>query len=415
MQIDIHGANCAYRLIALANEFPFVQHKTIRTWLSRHQTLLDAYEALYHLEQPGPNDDRNPLTRLRRVRPKNETSIPLDIQREIERIRKIVADNAKNLVECQCCFVDVAPKVAIPCNGDETHLFCRRCIKKYAETQVGQMNYDIKCIDVSGCHAGFEKALLQQVVGEKFLKRLEFLQQMDEISKSGIKGLEGCPFCEFKAVCLPLVQNEEAPEFSCQNPDCGKVSCRLCQCESHAPNSCEQAKKERGVPERREVEEAMTKALLRTCPKCGVSIIKESGCNKIQCRCGTLICDVCKANITKAGYKHFSREGCPPSEADQGQSRLVDEVQRAGNTAVDKIVAGNGSILREQLHIEASQPLAKEPETPAIIHFNYAPRPVNLHFPHPLLRADPAPFEPRNFPQYFPQYFPPNNPANRFL
>ncbi|CRG83751.1 TRIAD3 [Talaromyces islandicus] len=421
-----------FALTLLANEFPFVQHSTIRTLLSRHKTLLDSYEAVYHLEQPGPNDGRrSPLRRLRRARPTHEIVIPDGIQREFERIKKTVSEkeavNKKaeaeraleeryrqvgNLVECQCCFADVTPNVAIPCDGYESHLFCHQCIKKHAETQVAQMNYYINCIDVSGCQAGFERDLLQQVVGENFLKRLGFLHQMDELTRSGIEGLEGCSFCEFKAVCLPLEQDKE---FRCQNPDCGRVSCRLCRDETHTPKSCEEARKERGVPERRQVEEAMTNALLRTCPKCGVSIVKGDGCNKIRCRCGTLICDVCKADITKTAYKHFTPHGCPTYELDHGQARLVGEVQEARKAAVDKIVAENGNIHRDQLHVEAPKPPPEMHIYPLeAAHQNrppqlgpIAPQPMNMHFPPPpMLPWFAAPLRPYRVPQM--------NPPNQF-
>lgn len=243
--------------------------------------------------------------------------------------------------------------MAIPCNGIEKHFFCRTCVKKQAETQIGQMRYEVKCVDISGCQAAFDRTLLQQVLGERLMKRLDFLQQMDEIAKSGMEGIEDCPFCEFKAICLPL---ELDKEFSCQNPDCGKVSCRLCHEEAHTPRTCEETRRERGIPERREVEEAMTKALVRTCPKCGVSIVKSDGCNKIRCRCGTLICDVCKADITSTAYSHFSPVGCPSFEVDQGRFRLVNEVVRAEREAIDRIVSHNDSISRDELHVEVPDP-----------------------------------------------------------
>ena len=47
--------------------------------------------------------------------------------------------------------------------------------------------------------------------------------------------------------------------------------------------SCEEHKKENGISERRAIEEARTEALVRTCPKCSVRILKEDGCNKVVC------------------------------------------------------------------------------------------------------------------------------------
>ena len=38
-----------------------------------------------------------------------------------------------------------------------------------------------------------------------------------------------------------------------------------------------------GLSERKVIEEARTNALIRTCHKCKVRILKEDGCNKIIC------------------------------------------------------------------------------------------------------------------------------------
>ena len=57
-------------------------------------------------------------------------------------------------------------------------------------------------------------------------------------------------------------------------------------------------KRENGISERREIEEARTEALIRTCGKCKVRILKEDGCNKVTCTaCHAVLCDVCGAGL----------------------------------------------------------------------------------------------------------------------
>ena len=53
------------------------------------------------------------------------------------------------------------------------------------------------------------------------------------------------------------------------------------------------------------VEEAMSKALIRYCPRkgCGQQFLKDIGCNKMTCPCGTKICYICRKEIQ--GYEHF--------------------------------------------------------------------------------------------------------------
>lgn len=56
---------------------------------------------------------------------------------------------------------------------------------------------------------------------------------------------------------------------------------------------------------RHTVEEAMTAALMRNCPKCNKAFIKEMGCNKMTCPdCRTISCYTCREVIR--GYDHFS-------------------------------------------------------------------------------------------------------------
>ena len=42
------------------------------------------------------------------------------------------------------------------------------------------------------------------------------------------------------------------------------------------------------------VEEAMTEARIRQCPKCKTRFFKTEGCNKMTCSCGTIMCYICR-------------------------------------------------------------------------------------------------------------------------
>ncbi|KAL1969681.1 hypothetical protein VTN77DRAFT_8234 [Rasamsonia byssochlamydoides] len=413
---------------ALSREFPLVPLPTIRTLLRDHQTLFAAYKALYRLQSSGENGDRPPYERLRRPRQYRGTPVsdmymqkwPM-IERELEKARKAVAkeedakilqkqieaaekrneeEHAKAgaLIECQCCFSDAPPNRTIPCEGESTHFFCYTCVKTSAQTQIGLMKYEMRCFDVSGCQAGFNRQMLKLAVGETVMEKLESLQQLDEIAKAGLEGLEDCPFCDFKAVCPPV---EEDREFRCLNPDCEKVSCRLCRDQTHVPKSCEEAKKEKGLPERHAVEEAMSEALIRTCPRCKINIIKENGCNKLRCvQCHCDICNVCRKDITREGYDHFTRHGCPLHENDQGVQRQQEEVKRAERVAIERIMANNSHLDREALRVKVPE-LKKETT-------RRRPTQQNRRHPaHPLMPVDmdaaprryPLPAYPVRFPQ----------------
>ncbi|KAL1986976.1 hypothetical protein VTN96DRAFT_5132 [Rasamsonia emersonii] len=411
---------------ALAWEFRFVPIPAIRTLFHEHKTLFATYEALYRLENSDGNRDRLPYEPLRRPRQYKGLWEWRQIEPELEKARKVVAkaedkkrlqkqieaaeryneeEHAKAgaLVECQCCFSEVPANRMIPCEGERMHFFCYTCVKTSAETQIGLMKYEMKCFDVSGCQAGFDRKLLKLAVGEAVMEKLESLQQLDEIAKAGLEGLEECAFCNYKAVCPPV---EVDREFRCLNPDCEKVSCRLCKDETHIPKSCEEAKKEKGVTERHAVEEAMSEALIRTCPRCKINIIKENGCNKLQCvKCHCLICDVCKKDITREGYNHFTRSGCPLHENDQGVRRQKEEVKRAEQAAIEKIMAENSHLDRDALRVKVPEPKNDEVTRNRTAQQNMRPAarppmPAAMNGAHPQRPpAYPLPAYPVRFPQ----------------
>ena len=143
------------------------------------------------------------------------------------------------------------------------------------------------------CHAGF--SLDQRYVGfpigrassnltrslfldEKTIIALERNEQEAVLRMAGIENLASCPFCPYAAEYPPV---EFDKEFRCQAPDCEKTSCRLCKLESHIPKSCEEHAKDTGLSIRRQIEEAMSAALIRKCNKCSTPFVKEEGCNKM--------------------------------------------------------------------------------------------------------------------------------------
>lgn len=78
----------------------------------------------------------------------------------------------------------------------------------------------------------------------------------------------------------------------------------------------------------------MTAARLRVCKDCGNHFFKTSGCNRIKCTCGTLLCYICGEKID--GYGHFCQqphckhEGCGKcalhSDSVKDDSRAVENV-----------------------------------------------------------------------------------------
>ncbi|KAJ5503141.1 hypothetical protein N7463_006015 [Penicillium fimorum] len=79
--------------------------------------------------------------------------------------------------------------------------------------------------------------------------------------------------------------------FTCANPSCLRISCMTCQKPWRDPHVCHEPLL---LDLRATVEAARTAAVKRTCPRCCLSFVKSSGCNKLTCVCGYSMCYLCR-------------------------------------------------------------------------------------------------------------------------
>ena len=163
----------------------------------------------------------------------------------------------------------------------------------------------------------FSTGELERFLPQSSLTLLHKIIQEREIELAGIEGLESCPFCSY-SVCI---DNPDERLFTCLNESCLRVSCRQCGKEDHLPKTCKgqsffsiiecpterlfvviptlEMEADHKLDHRHAVEEAMSEASIRKCPKCQQTFVKEDGCNKMTCSaCRTLSCYICRAVIT---------------------------------------------------------------------------------------------------------------------
>ncbi|KAK7073502.1 hypothetical protein SK128_015053 [Halocaridina rubra] len=200
--------------------------------------------------------------------------------------------------ECQICCEDVLLSDMVACNAKNKHKFCRNCIKRFVEEEIGQGRVTFRCVELD-CQGKFSMRNLKTLVSETVFERLMQRQQHEEISNAGIKDLLQCPFCDF----MMILPDKKDVVFLCQNPECLKDSCRFCKEPNHCPQTCEEVKADKQKDVRTMLENRMAEAMIRECGKCKKRFIKEAGCNMMTCACGAKMCYVCKQNIT--GYQHF--------------------------------------------------------------------------------------------------------------
>lgn len=241
------------------------------------------------------------------------------------------------------------------------------CAGKNASNGIGNLRYKLVCMSGDICEASFSYTERRRFLDEKSLQALERMQQQAELKQAGLKGLAGCPFCDFAAICPPI---EIDKEFRCKNTECAIVSCRTCKLESHIPLTCDEWRRENTTSERHVLEEARTAALLKKCPKCKVQILKELGCNKLTCPCGGIICDFCGKDITNVGYGHFertekdgSKKGCPTH--DNFDARRQEALRNAEAIALKAVRARNPDLKLEDLNLNFNDDASSVPRKPS--------------------------------------------------
>ncbi|KAK6432625.1 hypothetical protein LTR95_011206 [Oleoguttula sp. CCFEE 5521] len=126
--------------------------------------------------------------------------------------------------------------------------------------------------------------------------------------------------------------HRRSPKFHCLNPICATTTCTTClapwidqhTCFSNARTSL-----------RTLIETSATAAIKRTCPRCHLSFVKASGCNKLVCNCGYTMCYTCRCEITtKEGYQHFCQHFRPAG----GKCSQCERCELYGDEDEDAIV-----------------------------------------------------------------------------
>ncbi|KAL7748069.1 hypothetical protein RI367_006615 [Sorochytrium milnesiophthora] len=338
----------------LCQEFSTVPALYIDGVVHRSPNYVDAWTELYRsLFQMPP-----PYTRIRQARKKHvditHPDLLIDVAKTAEAKAKIDAERAKEqaekdqykraeengeLIECQCCFSEFLDGQMTQC--PDGHLFCLTCARTACENEIGLRRIKMKCLSSEGCTLEFSVAELGRILSAKTLEGYHKLVAQENLRQANLENFYECPFCDWGAI----VEDDSIVLFHCENDSCKTVSCLKCKRKSHIPLTCAEHEKEHMLEARHQVEEDMTKAMVRECPKCKKRYLKFDGCNKITCSCGTKMCYVCKQVIT--GYEHFddrSRGGAPDKCPlwDKGGGHHHDaDVRKAQATAVDQVLQQN--------------------------------------------------------------------------
>ncbi|EGO04090.1 hypothetical protein SERLA73DRAFT_175842 [Serpula lacrymans var. lacrymans S7.3] len=311
-----------------------------------------------------------------------------------EQLNEDECDDGGDGIECGCCFSLYAFDKMVQC--PDAHLFCKTCMTSYASTLLGEHNPKIVCMDQSGCKLAFPDSELQRFLTPKLMELYERVKQRKEIEAAGLENLEECPFCEYKVV----IDNEQERLFHCDNADCGAVSCRECKKLDHLPKSCKEMEEDKHLNAQHAVEEAMTRALMRNCPKCQKGFIKENGCNKMTCpNCRTVSCYICRQIIQ--GYEHFGNPPPYSGRVDKNKCSLWDPVERrhaeevteAAKRAIEEYKREHPDADEKDIKVDLPPPAPAVPQPPPMLGFGAVPHFHHIAMP-PFHHGHPQPGHP---------------------
>ncbi|TGJ82315.1 hypothetical protein E0Z10_g6433 [Xylaria hypoxylon] len=120
----------------------------------------------------------------------------------------------------------------------------------------------------------------------------------------------------FTAALSRYQRRRHGLKFVCKNPGCERSSCMSCSKAWVDIHLCHESSL---IALRTQVEQAMSMAIKRVCPRCSMSFVKTEGCNKLTCPCGYQMCYVCRKNIgaPNEGYQHFCQHFRPEGDGRQ--------------------------------------------------------------------------------------------------
>ena len=227
-------------------------------------------------------------------------------EEEERQIRQAEIDGTS--VECCCCICEYPFDWMLEC--PKGHLMCKRCVERHIETLISEGRSTVKCLKYGGdCECEISMTEMEKLISKKTLKRLVQTDTLNAITAANLENTVKCHKCGNIVI---FEDNEDEGPMIC--PVCKARTCAKCGDAWHDGMTCRQFKK---LDKKRLVEEQMTEAVVRKCPKCQTPFMKDEGCNKMECpRCKTWICYWCRKVIPKeVGYNHFWRENgpCPPN------------------------------------------------------------------------------------------------------
>ena len=250
------------------------------------------------------------------------------------RARQALLENRTEF-ECVVCYGDIEPGAGCQLRGCG-HMCCKACLRRHIDAKSASGESLVACV-APDCTIAISQREVRALVGTEAFAKLD--RRALEQAAACDPSLHLCPTPDCTYITMWCGVGDGQPKVDC--PICSKQYCLVCvSTPYHDGKTCAERKAEvdvlagvgggAGAAPGDADEEATRQYLeasnIRICNRCSVPLIKESGCNKMKCRCGYRFCYLCGAENAQCDCTP-SAHGFWDNETDRGDfSRLRDSV-----------------------------------------------------------------------------------------
>lgn len=224
------------------------------------------------------------------------------------------------LFSCKICLDEnLSRKDMEGCSkGNNTHLFCIKCIKSYMNSQFINTKSTCRCMEPA-CSSHYSLNVIEKTMeNDEIVLLKKYATEIEAFKKTvTIQDYYKCPSCEYgKVIKLTSAPrqfntvkcNPQNTVLECLNERCKRKTCIFCKEGQHLPWSC--IENRYWSPERANayIKKKADEAIIRNCPKCGrvfhdMVVERRTDpmpCNRAECVCGFTMCYVCREELNSA-------------------------------------------------------------------------------------------------------------------
>uniref|UniRef100_A0AC35GPW0 RBR-type E3 ubiquitin transferase n=1 Tax=Panagrolaimus sp. PS1159 TaxID=55785 RepID=A0AC35GPW0_9BILA len=218
--------------------------------------------------------------------------------------------------DCYICF-DKKRIIGLSCG----HLYCNECWESYLSTRFREENDAFPfCIGPDCKMIADNVAVLKLLSSEN--EKAFYKKFIVKTAVNSNPHLKWCPGqdCEMIAKC----SSSGCQPIQCK---CGTLFCFFCSQEAHEPVPCDIIKRWAKKIEGDSLTMKWISVSTKDCPKCGIPIEKNGGCNRMVCKnnsCNFQFCWSCLKDWNVHGYEGAnSCNRYEPKEEEKAESRRV--------------------------------------------------------------------------------------------